>query len=95
MEIDLTNQRLVFLPEGNSNRGHTHCKRKPDIEGCGTPTRLLCTGCQGISGSAYRRDYEANVTYWMPLQEMWEFTTLPGGLSLEEIFICGKAPMDV
>lgn len=67
----------------------------PDIEGCGTPTGCYALDAKESPAVLTGEDYEANVTYWMPLQEMWEFTTLPGGLSLEEIFICGKAPMDV
>lgn len=66
VEIDLTNQRLVFYQKGTPIVDTPIVSGNPDIEGCGTPTGCYALDAKESPAVLTGEDYEANVTYWMP-----------------------------
>lgn len=66
LEIDLTNQRLVFYQKGTPIVDTPIVSGNPDIEGCGTPTGCYALDAKESPAVLTGEDYEANVTYWMP-----------------------------
>ncbi len=66
VEIDLTNQRLVFYKNGTPVVDTPVVTGNPDIEGCATPTGCYAVDAKESPAVLTGEDYEANVTYWIP-----------------------------
>lgn len=66
VEIDLTNQRLVFYKDGKPIVDTPVVTGNPDIEGCATPTGCFAVDAKESPAVLTGEDYEANVTFWMP-----------------------------
>lgn len=66
IEIDLTNQRLVFYKDGQPVADTAVVTGNPNIDGNGTPTGCFAVDAMKSPAVLTGEDYEANVTYWMP-----------------------------
>ena len=66
MEIDLTNQRLVFYKNGTPIVDTLIVSGNPDFEGCATPEGCYSVDAKESPAVLTGEDYEANVTYWIP-----------------------------
>lgn len=66
IEIDLTNQRLVFYKNGTPIVDTPIVSGNPDFEGCATPEGCYSVDAKESPAVLTGEDYEANVTYWIP-----------------------------
>lgn len=66
VEIDLTNQRLVFYKDGTPIVDTPVVTGNPDVEGCATPSGCFAVDAKESPAVLTGEDYEANVTFWMP-----------------------------
>lgn len=66
VEIDLTNQRLVFYKNGTPIVDTLIVSGNPDFEGCATPEGCYSVDAKESPAVLTGEDYEANVTYWIP-----------------------------
>lgn len=66
VEIDLTNQRLVFYKDGKPIIDTPVVTGNPNIDGCATPTGCFALANKKSPSVLTGEDYAAEVTYWMP-----------------------------
>ena len=66
VEIDLTNQRLVFYMKGTPIVDTPIVSGNPNIDGCATPEGCYALDAKESPAVLTGEDYETNVTYWMP-----------------------------
>ena len=66
VEIDLTNQRLVFYMKGTPIVDTPIVSGNPNIDGCATPEGCYALDAKESPAVLTGGDYETNVTYWMP-----------------------------
>lgn len=66
VEIDLTNQRLVFYKKGTPIVDTAIVSGNPDYEGCATPTGCYSIDAMESPAVLTGEDYEANVSFWIP-----------------------------
>lgn len=66
VEIDLTNQRMVFYMDGNPVVDTPIVTGNPNIPGNETPTGCFAIDAMKSPATLTGEDYSAPVTYWMP-----------------------------
>lgn len=66
VEIDLTNQRLVFYKGGKPIVDTPVVTGNPNFEGCATPTGCFAVDAKESPAVLKGEDYQAEVVYWMP-----------------------------
>ena len=66
VEIDLTNQRLVFYKNGTPVVDTPIVSGNPDMDGCATPEGCYAVDAKESPAVLTGEDYEANVTFWIP-----------------------------
>lgn len=66
VEIDLTNQRLVFYQEGKPIVDTKIVTGNPNIPGCETPTGCFSVDDKKSPSVLTGEDYQAQVSFWMP-----------------------------
>ena len=66
LEIDLTNQRMVFYKDGYPLVDTLVVTGNPNIIGCATPTGCYAIDAMKSPAVLTGEDYSAPVTYWMP-----------------------------
>ena len=66
VEIDLTNQRLVFYKNGTPIVDTPIVSGNPDMVGCATPEGCYAVDAKESPAVLTGEDYEANVTFWIP-----------------------------
>lgn len=66
VEIDLTNQRMVFYKDGQPIVDTPVVTGNPSIDGNGTPTGCYAIDAMQSPATLTGEDYSSNVTFWMP-----------------------------
>lgn len=66
VEIDLTNQRLVFYKDGYPIVDTLVVTGNPNIPGCETPEGCYAIDAKKSPSTLVGEDYAAEVTFWMP-----------------------------
>lgn len=66
VELDLTNQRMIFWKDGVPIVDTQVVTGNPNVEGCATPTGCFAVDAMESPAVLVGEDYQSDVTFWIP-----------------------------